>query len=269
LAYLEKVEKNFKEYGELKLAEKILIKNVLMVAKISISIVPQLEIEEKQYTTNDTIKLHVEVDTKDLLSFKNDSFYNYEIQKIKILQLRLALSDNLTNQTKVELPINLEPGNLMQLDYVIKPHFLVEGSSIGPIKLTCEIDDKFICYIDSKSVLKPNIVSPPASLDISINNLRPPLIGKTFPLEILIENNSDGEAADLDIKVEFPNELKVMRGTVEKKIYSVKPNENIKWEISLKPIEAGDFEIELYLKFKDQDLNPIEEKKSFPFSIKL
>ncbi|MEJ2249055.1 MAG: hypothetical protein P8Y97_05265 [Candidatus Lokiarchaeota archaeon] len=229
LAYLEKVESNFNDYGELKEAEKKLIKNVIMVAKTSINIVPHLQIKEKQYTTNDVIDLHAEIKTDSLLDFKENSFYNYEIKSLKIIQIRLNLSDNLTSQNKVELPLDIEPGKTLNWDYKIKPHFLVEESRIGPIKMTCKIDDKFICYLDSNSVIKPNIISPPASLDVSIKNLRPPLIGKTFPLEIFIENNSDGEAADLDIVVEFPRELQVMRGTTEKN----------------------------------------EEKKKFPFSIKL
>lgn len=41
------------------------------------------------------------------------------------------------------------------------------------------------------------------------------------------------------------------------------------WEISLKPIEAGDYIIKMDIKFKDPDQNLIEETKSFPFAIKM
>ena len=102
-----------------------------------------------------------------------------------------------------------------------------------------------------------------------IKNLRPPLIGKTFPLEIVIENKGKGEALDVKIDVEFPEDLKVMRGTTNKQIFSLKTNEDLKWEISLKPIEAGDYIIKINLKFMDSDQNKIEETKDFPFSIKL
>ncbi|TFF88542.1 MAG: hypothetical protein EU548_08720, partial [Promethearchaeota archaeon] len=78
LAYLEKVEKNFNEYQDLKEAEKKLIKYVLMIAKISIKISPSLKIEEKQYTTNDIINLSAKISTESLLDFSKDSFYNYK-----------------------------------------------------------------------------------------------------------------------------------------------------------------------------------------------
>ena len=100
-------------------------------------------------------------------------------------------------------------------------------------------------------------------------NSKPPLIDKTFPLEILIENKSEGEALDLNVEVKFPDEMKVMRGTLKKQIYSLKPNEDMKWEINLKPLEAGDYIIKIDTTFKDPDSNEISDAKEFPFSIKL
>ena len=129
--------------------------------------------------------------------------------------------------------------------------------------------DKFIFLLQEKEVIKPNIISPPPSLDISLKNLRPPLIGQTFPLEILIENSSEGDALELNINIEFPKELKIMRGTTKKQVYSLSSNDNITWEINLNPLEAGDYIIKMDISFKDPDQNLIEEKKTFPFSIKL
>jgi hypothetical protein len=113
------------------------------------------------------------------------------------------------------------------------------------------------------------LTSPPATLIASIRNLRPPLIDKTFPLEITIENQSQGEALNLKLTVEIPEQLKIMRGTTNKQIYSLRSNEDIKWELNLKPLEAGDYVIKIYVKFVDSDQNEIEEIKEFPLSIKL
>ena len=118
-------------------------------------------------------------------------------------------------------------------------------------------------------ILIPRLKSPLHSLNISIENLRPPLIGQSFPLEILVENKSEGEALDLNLEVEFPEQIKVMRGTLKKQIYSLKSNENMKWEINLKPLEAGDYNIKIKTRFNDPDQNNIEEFNEFPFSIKL
>jgi hypothetical protein len=133
---------------------------------------------------------------------------------------------------------------------------------------TCELNRNLIFIYETQSQT-PKLTSPPATLLTSIKNLRPPLIDKTFPLEILIENKSEGEALDIKIDVEFPEMLKIMRGTTKKQIYSLRTNEDLKWEINLKPLEAGDYIIKINIKFMDPDQNSIEETKEFPFSIKL
>ena len=104
---------------------------------------------------------------------------------------------------------------------------------------------------------------------VSIKNLRPPLIDQTFPLEILIENKSEGEALDVNIDVEFPEKLKIMRGTTKKQIYSLRSNEDLNWEINIKPLEVGDYIIKINIKFTDPNQNKVEEIRDFPFSIKL
>ncbi|UCD01366.1 MAG: hypothetical protein JSV23_10895, partial [Promethearchaeota archaeon] len=152
---------------------------------------------------------------------------------------------------------------------LIKPHFQMEKPYIGPILLTSELNGNLKFFYEISEILYPHLISPPPSLDISIKSLRPPLIGQTFPLEILIENKSEGEALDLNIEIEFPENLKVMRGTLKKQIYSLRSNENMKWEINLKPLEAGDYSIRIKTTFKDPDQNLIGEIKDFPLSIKL
>ena len=191
------------------------------------------------------------------------------LKQFKIFKIGLTISDNFTSQKKPELPVIINSGQIIQLEFLIKPQFQMEGSLIGPIRLSSEIDGNLIFFYDIHDVLKPQLISPLPTLDISVKNLRPPLIGQTFPLEILIENKSEGEALDLILELYFPEEIKVMRGTLKKQIYSLKTNENMKWEISLKPLEAGDYIIKVEIKFKDPDQNVIEDTKDFPFSIKL
>ena len=88
-------------------------------------------------------------------------------------------------------------------------------------------------------------------------------------MQILVENKSQGEAFDITIEVEFPDEIKLIRGTTKKQMYALRPNEDILWEVSLKPLEAGDHEILFTIHFKDPDQNEIEDIKRFPFSINL
>lgn len=266
--YLEKIEKEFDQIkfheGELNLA-----KRVLVIVKTHVSLIIKLSIDKNVYTTHDLITLMLKIDSKPLSDNLMHPFYNYYLKELKISKIRVKLSDNLTSHKKPELPVIIKPGQTHQLEFLIKPQFQMEKTFIGPITLTSELDGNLLFFYEITEVLKPKLISPLPTLEISIKTLRPPLIGKTFPLEILVENKSEGEALDLKIEMEFPEKIKVMRGTLLKQIYSLKQNENMKWEISLKPLEAGDYNIKIEIKFKDPDQNAIEDTKEFPISIKL
>ncbi|MFX1411433.1 MAG: hypothetical protein ACFFA6_13865, partial [Promethearchaeota archaeon] len=266
--YLEKIEHDFVKF-KFREPEKTLVKKALVLTKTHNSLKMNLSLDKEIYTTNDLITLTLEIDTKPLLKISNHVFYNYNIEELKISKIGIRVSENFTTQEKPVVPIILKPGQIHNLKFKVKPHFQLENPFIGPIFLDSELDGDLNFYIETSQILAPKLISPLPSLNISIKNLRPPLIGKTFPLEILLENKSEGEAIDLNIEASFPEEIKVMRGTLNKQIYSLRPNENLKWEINLKPLEAGDYIIKINAEFKDPDQNQIKESKEFPFSIKL
>jgi len=181
----------------------------------------------------------------------------------------MSLSDNITPQKKPELPIPLNLGENYDFMFALKPQFQVAEPFIGPFVITCELDDIFLVYRKDSEIIKPNIVSPPPSLEISMKNLRPPLIDKSFPMEFLIENKSKGDANEISIITKLPQQLKLIRGALKKQMYSLSSNDKITWEINLKPLEAGDYIIELDIEFKDPDGNKYEVIKKFPLAIKL
>ncbi|MFX1419029.1 MAG: hypothetical protein ACFE9N_08935 [Promethearchaeota archaeon] len=266
--YVKKIQNDFEKFkfleGEINLA-----KQALVIAKTIVSLDTKLTLDKNIYTTNDAIYLIMDINTEPLLDIRKNGFYNYSIDQLKISKISVQLSDNFTFHKKPELPINIKPGQNYQINLTIKPHFQMEKPFIGPVILTSELDGKLKFFYEFSEIIYPKLISPPPTLDVSMKNLRPPLIGQSFPLEILIENKSEGDALDLNIEVEFPENLKVMRGTLKKQIYSLRPNENMKWEINIKPIEAGDYTIKVKTTFKDPDQNQIGEIKEFPLSIKL
>ena len=266
--YIEKVVADFSAY-DFTGAEVKLLKEVLVIANANVLLKTKLSLDKEQYTTKDNINLKVTVDTKPLLEISEVPFYNYVVKKIIINSIGLELSDNIIAQKKPLFPLTLEIGENYEYYFLVKPHFQVDEPFIGPISLDCELDDKFTFLHQTREIIKPNIISPPPSLNISMKNLRTPLIGQTFPLEILIENSSDGDALELNIDVTFPKELKVIRGTLKKQVYSLPSNDSITWELNIKPLEAGDYEIKMDIQYKDPDQNVLEDEKKFPFEIKL
>ena len=245
--YLKKIEREFNKiaYND---GEKNLLKLVLALAKALNSLKTELILDKDQYTTRDTIILTINLDTSQIIDVSKYPFYNYEFKKVTISNIVTSFSDNITAQKKPVLPLTLKPGEKCDFKFALKPHFQVEKPFIGPIVLTCEFDDKFITFYEYSEKILPNIISPQPSLDVSMKNLRPPLIGQTFPMEFLIENKSEGDALELELNIEFPDELKVIRGTTKKQIYSLSSNDTIAWELSLRPSEAGDYNIKMDLK---------------------
>jgi tetratricopeptide (TPR) repeat protein len=265
--YIDKIKKSIDSY-KLRPSEVELLKTALFLTDIILSASFSFKLDKEVYTTKDVMNLKLEFDTKALPSITSDSFYNYSIETFAITKILMRVSDNLTTSTKPVLPFKIELGGIIPLEFILKPHFQLDEPKIGPLILTCEINDNLILNYETSSIT-PKLISPPASLEASIKNLRPPLIDQTFPLEIIIENLSDGEALDVKIDVEFPEKLKIMRGTTNKQIYSLRKNENLTWEVNLKPIEAGDYIIKININFTDPDQNSIEETKEFPFAVKL
>jgi tetratricopeptide (TPR) repeat protein len=265
--YLEKIKNNLNQL-KLRDPEVKLLKDVLLLTKFQLLIESSLILDKGTYTTNDNINLNLELDTNSLIQVVNDSFFKYKISTFQIIKLIVNLSDNLTTNKKPNLPLSINFGSKISLPFTLKPHFQLDDPNIGPIILTFELNNLLIFNYETPRII-PNLISPPATLEASIKNLRPPLLDQTFPLEILIENMSHGEALDVKVDVEFPDELKIMRGTTDKQIYSLKTNENLKWEVNLKPLEVGDYIIKINIKFKDPDDNQINDIKEFPFSIKM
>lgn len=266
--YVERIKKDFTNL-KFREAEIVLAKQALVIAKTYTSLVIDLSFDKEVYTTNEPINLSLDIDTEPLLEISKQDFYNYDLKELKISKIGITLSDNLTSQKNPELPILIEIGQKRKINLLIKPHFQMENPFVGPILMTAELNENLIFMYEISQLLKPNLISPPPTLEISTKNLRPPLIDQTFPFEILIENKSEGDALNLNIDVEFPEKIKVMRGTLKKQIYSLRSNENIKWEINLRPIEAGDYIIKVFSKFNDPDQNLIEDTKEFSLSIKM
>ena len=72
------------------------------------------------------------------------------------------------------------------------------------------------------------------------------------------------------MEFEFPKNLRLMRGTTNKKIYQLIRNEEFTYQISLKALEPGVHKIKAVVNFQDADGNLIGPKEAeFPLEIKL
>jgi tetratricopeptide (TPR) repeat protein len=261
----ERVTHDIDQY-KMRNSELGLLKKILILAQIYLNIKIFTELDKESYTTNDMLKLTLYVDLKDAINEVRS--LNQDLSNFKINNVVVKLSDNLATSEKPSYPVTLDINKIHKNSFIIKPHFQKDESYIGPISLHCEINDELLLRVET-DVIKVALLSPPPLLDVSFKSLRTPLIGQSFPVELNIENPSQGDALDVNVNLIFPDEIKIMRGTTDKQIYSLRKNENIKWELNIKPMEAGDYSIKVEIDFKDEDQNSINMVKEFPFPIKL
>ncbi|MHA1726518.1 MAG: hypothetical protein ACTSXH_17060 [Promethearchaeota archaeon] len=265
--YVAKIEEELMSHDFLK-GELKLIKTALNIAKVNLFMKSELHLDKELYTTNDLIKLTITLDPSIIQELLEKSNQDFQIKDFKITGININLTDNFTTTEKPVLPIILDLNRENLINYVINPHFQVDEPKIGPITFYCILNDIFAFTHDTK-IIKPHLISPPPTLHAETKNLRPPLTDKSFPLQITVENISEGDAHDLNLTVYLPDQLKLIRGTLEKNVYSLNSNEKITWELQLKPTEAGDYQLELHLKYKDGDGNIIENLEQFLLSVKM
>lgn len=266
--YLKRVKEDFNGL-ELNKVERGLIRKIVLLASIQACLTPKILFTQEEFTTNDLIDVNIELNINQIKDVIKSEFNSLKIENFHIIKSNVAHSDNLTIKKKPKFPQPLSLQNDLNINYVLKPHFLKDETLIGPVTIYGIINETYHFKIENKNQFELKLIPPPTHLDVSIETLKPPMIDTTFPLEIVIENNSESEARELEIKITLPDEINLMRGTLQKQIYSLRPNETIDWQISAKPNKAGDFEIKGDIKYKDPDQKILEEKESFAISIKL
>ena len=173
-----------------------------------------------------------------------------------ITDIEIGVSDHISTKEKMILPYKLPipPYGKVQVPLKFRTNFPGDAT-IGPISIGLEIDGKFRFVVKSeRQDLK--ITSPRAMIGVNLKPLKTPVINQSFPVEVAVSNNSDGNALEVEVEFQFPEQMSLMRGTFKKQIYSLSPNEQFKWEITLKALDTGEIPVKVIVAFKDGDGNP-------------
>jgi len=231
-------------------SETKLIKDAILMAKTHLLLDFKLKIPQKSYEHENIISYFLTFNLERLNELKNDPYLNHNFKSFRIIDIGITQSDNLSTKETPNLPIDLNNLNV-ELELKTKANFPGKAY-IGPIMFTIEIDKRLYFFAKTETVLF-EIKSHPADLNITINPLTNPIINQTFPLEIRVYNPSEADVSNINIQFEFPQSLKLMRGTLQKDIFQLIRNEDFKWNISLKPLEPGIHNIKISFSFTDQD----------------
>ncbi|MHA1876157.1 MAG: hypothetical protein ACTSW5_02900 [Promethearchaeota archaeon] len=252
-------------------SENALIRKLFLVTYASLKTEFLLDLKETNYERDVIIELPSLLNCSNLKEIEKNKKFPTKINSLSISNIEFNISDNLILKEKPELPIEIDLAKKGNQILLLKFRTNFPGEAyIGPIKLTLKINKYYQYYaISSKKNLK--ITSPAAILGVNLVPQKTPIINQSFPLEVIVSNNSDGDAMEIDINFEFPDEnIRMMRGTLDKKIYALSPNEEMKWQIMLKASDVGELPIKTIVSFKDGDGNtrgPFEA--IFPLTINL
>jgi hypothetical protein len=109
-------------------------------------------------------------------------------------------------------------------------------------------------------------------LNINHDIPQEPIVGKPFPVKIEIVNDSRGDASNLEVYVQVPEDqpLQAVRGTLEKKFHAMAGGESGSWDIQFMAEQEGQFMINVTLNYKDSNDNAAEPvKKEIPIDVKM
>ncbi len=244
------------------------IQRAIVLARVHLSLEIRLQFPKTKYITDETIEFKCDVDTSQLVNITVPPGLDLSVKEVTVKDVGVVLSENLSLKRKPVCPFVLVAGEKKTFDFNLRANYPSEQSYAGPVVLTCGIGD---VVFFAKSPAQPLVVtSPPARLGIFMKPAGTPIIGKTFPMDITLTNESDGEATNIELDIEFPSNLTLMRGLPKKTFYSIAAHEKISFQVALQPSEAGETPIKVTMTFKDADGNVMgPHTAELPFEVKL
>ena len=252
--YIDSIIDNFniEKYG---VAETLLLKEALIVGLASLMVKFELGMEKTEYERDDVIDIKSILDCTRLGEFKDYTSLPRVFKSLIIEKMEIEIGDNLSTKEKITMPeeVHVKEFGKKIIPFKFRTNFPGE-SFIGPITLTLVIDGKYRFKLQSEKQ-ELLITSPNAVLGIDLLPLKTPVINQSFPLQVTVSNNSEGPAMEINVDFEFPEDLRLMRGTLQKNIYSLDPNEDMKWQIIVKAFDGGEIPIKTTVSFKDGDGN--------------
>ena len=251
------LEEIFDNYSNLKYAEgeMQLINRLIILCMYSVYINMEISLEKKEYMRDKLIDLNIKLDISDFDKIENHKKHSHSFNHCEVTDLEIECDENLSIKTKPILPLDLD--QFMDQDVSIEFRTNYPGDSfIGPIKLWLQLDDGLSFHVKSR-IIRFKIVSPEADIDIKLIPKETAIVNQTFPLEVELKNSSRGDATQVKIEFEFPESMRLMRGTLNKSIYSLAANEIVNWILRVKTIEGGNLPIKAKIWYKNAD----DEKK--------
>ncbi len=248
-------------------SELNIIQRAIVLARVHLALGFELQFTKTKYITDETIEFKCIVDAMQLASIIVPLGLDLSVKELVVKDVGVTLSDNLSVKRKPATPFSIG-AEKKTLEFQLRANYPSDKAFAGPVVLTCGFGD--VVFFPQSPIQPLVVTSPPARLGIFLKPVGTPIIGKTFPMDITLTNESDGEATNIELDIAFPPNLQLMRGLPKKTFYSIAAHEKVSFQVMLQPTEAGETPVGVTLTFKDADGNVFGPNTAqLPFEIKL
>ncbi|MFX0096593.1 MAG: hypothetical protein ACFE7E_02410 [Candidatus Hodarchaeota archaeon] len=222
-----------KTIGKLRLdpLERKLLEDAIGLAEKSLSIELTIRTEKRGVGVGDLFVLTASLSSPEELS---------------LVEIAIKYPRNMAMVTDFALPRDLV--SKVKIDAEAKGS-LPGKILIGPMTLICKdrAERTLMVVSDQKEL---DIYPPESNLQIRFS-LQTNIVSVGEEVEAFVDlsNTSKGEAVNITAKLNIPEEIEIVQGTIEKRIHALAPGEKMSFPMVLQPNKAGDFQIEAEVTF--------------------
>ncbi|MHA1301131.1 MAG: hypothetical protein ACTSO9_17055 [Candidatus Helarchaeota archaeon] len=229
--------------------EKKLISALLKIIDIYIKTKVETKINKQKLEAGDKISLKISLNSPEPVEIVK-YFLEYDKQRL-----------NLTNIPKIV------PNKPLEFIFELK---VAGKAKFGPLNLICKTQSGIEFPFKYQSSL--NILSGRPKLDIDVESEIKIIEGDVFDLEFDITNKGRGEAQNVKVELMLPEEILIIAGTNEKKLYSLNSQENYTFTFPLQTIKSGNYSGKIKISFEipqgiSREPEKILEEKKITFEV--
>lgn len=155
----------------------------------------------------------------------------------QFLDIQISLPSNIALLEDFSIP--RESKKKFKIPFTLEPR-LPGIFDVGPFVAVFQIDKQQFQFKSNPFQLE--IIAAKPRLTIIVEPVASPHSQEEFELILRVENDSHGDAADVNIKITLPPSLLLQTGTLEKRIVSLPAQQNVQFPLFLIATKAGTHE---------------------------
>ncbi|MFX1486410.1 MAG: hypothetical protein ACFFBS_04860 [Promethearchaeota archaeon] len=217
-----------KVFRELKLSpqERRLVENGITLAEKALRVNLSLTVERKEVGVGEHFGLVASLNSPEKLSLME---FTMKYPRNMAMVTDFALPRDSVSKVKIDAKAKGSlPGKIL----------------IGPMKLLCKDRAERVLMVVSDQI-ELSIHPPESIVEIQFSlHANIVSVGEEVEATMDLSNMSKGEATNIVARLDIPEEIEIIQGTIEKRIHALAPGERMSFLMVLQPNNVGDFQID-------------------------